>query len=255
MKRRLPNLATLGTEVSLTEAVALVEVLFEPLGGVVYCTKDLAGRYVSVNSAFAARAGRESKSQVLGKTAMDLFPAYLAREYEAQDRRIIKTAEPLLDRLECIRNADGSIGWYVTNKRLLRDSAGRMIGILSVSQDLEEPAESSLKLSRLAKVAEHIRTHLDEPLRVDTLAKLTGLSVTQFERRMRKVFRLSPKQFVIKCRMDEATRLLTETSQALGDIAFACGFTDQSAFTRQFKSAMGATPGEFRRASERRDSP
>jgi PAS domain S-box-containing protein len=236
----------------LTDAVALIEVLFDPLGGVVYCVKDLKGRYVSANSAFAARAGRESKAEVLGKTAMDLFPAYLAREYEAQDRRIIATGDPVLDRLECIRNSDGSIGWYVTNKRPLRDAARRMIGIVSVSQDLDEPAESSLKFSRLAKVAEHIRAYLDEPLRVETLAKLTGLSVTQFERRMRKVFRLSPKQFVIKCRMDEATRLLAETKQSLGEIALACGFNDQSAFSRQFKSAMGTTPGEFRRAGNLR---
>ena len=182
---------------------------------------------------------------------MDLFPAYLAREYEAQDRQILETGEPLLARLECIRNADGSIGWYVTNKQPLRDLSRRMIGIVSVSQDLEEPAESSLKLSRLAEVAEHIRTHLDEPLRVEQLAAIAGLSLTQFERRMRRVFRLSPKQFTIKCRMDEATRRLTETKQSLGDIALACGFTDQSAFTRQFKSAMGTTPGEFRRAADR----
>lgn len=235
---------------SLADAVALIELLFEPLGGVVYCVKDLNGRYVSANPAFAARAGRESKTEVLGKTAMDLFPAYLAREYEAQDRRIIATGDPVLDRLECIRNSDGSIGWYVTNKRPLWDAARRMIGIVSVSQDLDEPAESSLKLSRLARVVEHIRMHLDEPLRVDALARLTGLSVTQFERRMRKVFRLSPKQFVIKCRMDEATRLLTETEQSLGEIALACGFNDQSAFSRQFKSAMGTTPGEFRRAGK-----
>jgi len=250
MNRPIPSASSASPADSLRQAVAFIETLFQPLGGVVFCVKDLDGRYVSANSAFAARAGRESRSEVLGKTAMDLFPAYLAREYEAQDRRILETGEPLLDRLECIRNADGSIGWYVTNKRPLRDAARQLIGIISVSQDLEAPAESSLKLARLAEVAEHIRTHLDEPLRVEELAALSGLSVKQFERRMRRVFRLSPKQFMIKCRMDEATRLLTETRLSLGEIALTCGFTDQSAFTRQFKAAMGATPGEFRRTAK-----
>ncbi len=248
MKRPLPGSVPCPSTDSIRQAVAFIETLFEPLGGVVYCVKDLEGRYVSANSAFAARAGLESKSEVLGRTAMDLFPAYLAREYEAQDRLIIKTGDSVLDRLECIRNSDGSIGWYVTNKHPLRDPARQLIGIVSVSQDLDAPAESSLKLSRLAEVAEHIRTHLDEPLRVEKLAEFTGLSVKQFERRMRRVFRLSPKQFVIKCRIDEAARLLAETKRSLGDIALSCGFPDQSAFTRQFKSAMGTTPGDFRRA-------
>jgi AraC-like DNA-binding protein len=155
----------------------------------------------------------------------------------------------LIDLLERIRNTDGTIGWYLTNKYPIEDEEGRVVGLVAVSQDLDEPAERSLRLSRLAEVADYIRSHLDESLRIEDLATAAGLSVKQFERRMHKVFRLTPKQFVTKCRIDQATRLLIETDQPLGEIAFACGFSDQSAFTRQFKSTTGCAPGEFRRAN------
>jgi PAS domain S-box-containing protein len=232
---------------SLELTVDLVETLFEPLASVVCCVKDLEGRYLAVNSAFVGRTGHESKSDVLGKTAAEVFPTTLAKGYEAQDRQVLQLGKALVDQLERIRNTDGTTGWYLTNKYPVRDATGRVVGLVGVSQDLDEPAERSLRISRLAEVADYIRRHLDEPLRIEDLAVGMGLSVKQFERRMHKVFRLTPKQFVTKCRIDEATRLLIETNQPLPEIAGACGFSDQSSFTRQFKSTTGYAPGEFRR--------
>jgi transcriptional regulator GlxA family with amidase domain len=122
-----------------------------------------------------------------------------------------------------------------------------VVKLIGVSQNLHAPNTGDLKLSRLAEVVENIHTHLDDPLRVDDLARLAGLTLPQFDRRMRKVFRLSAKQFVMKCRIEETTCLLAESDhQPIGEIALACGFSDQSAFTRQFKVTTGLPPGEFR---------
>ena len=101
-----------------------------------------------------------------------------------------------------------------------------MVKLIGVSQNLHAPNTGDLKLSRLAEVVENIHTHLDDPLRVDDLARLAGLTLPQFDRRMRKVFRLSAKQFVMKCRIEEATCLLAESDQPIGKIALACGFSD-----------------------------
>jgi AraC-like DNA-binding protein len=66
---------------------------------------------------------------------------------------------------------------------------------------------------------------------------------------MRRVFRLTPGQFILKVRMDEAMRRLRKTMDPLTEIAFDCGYSDQSAFTRQFHQTVGLSPGEFRQAS------
>ncbi len=85
------------------------------------------------------------------------------------------------------------------------------------------------------------------------MAAAVAMSVSQLERRMRRTFGLSPGQYLLRVRVDEATRRLTDTDEPLPSIAVNCGWYDQSAFTRQFTRLAGCTPGEFRsRRSEAR---
>ena len=102
---------------------------------VMFCLKDLDGRYLAVNQAFADRAGRTTVADVVGLTANDLFPAELAESYERQDARVISTGEALRNELELILRPDGSVGWYVTSKTLLGPTDAPF-GIASVSVDL-----------------------------------------------------------------------------------------------------------------------
>jgi transcriptional regulator GlxA family with amidase domain len=48
-------------------------------------------------------------------------------------------------------------------------------------------------------------------------------------------------------RVDRAKDLMRATGTPLAEIAFACGFADQSHFTRMFSQATGMTPREWRR--------
>ena len=64
---------------------------------------------------------------------------------------------------------------------------------------------------------------------------------------MKRVFRLSTKKYIMKVRLEEAMRRLIQTDQPLVQIADACGFSDQSAFTRQFRAATNQTPAAFRK--------
>ena len=231
---------------AISSAIRMTAGLFEPLGDVVYCVKDQAGRYRAVNAAFLERVKLRSANDALHKTASDLFPEPLAQTYIAQDAEVFGSRGPIHDRLERITNRDGSIGWYLASKHPIDDADGNVVGLIGVSQDLHTPSTGDLKIARLAEVVQHIHANLDAPLRSDDLAHLAGLSTTQFDRRMRRVFRLSPKQFAMKCRIEEASRRLAETDEPIGEIALGCGFSDQSALTRQFKATTGMPPGEFR---------
>ena len=81
---------------------------------------------------------------------------------------------------------------------------------------------------------------------MDALAHRAGLSQAQFDRRMKKIFQLSAGQYVIKTRIDHATRLLGSTRLPIADIAQQAGFSDQSAFSRQFRHVTGFTPRQYR---------
>jgi transcriptional regulator GlxA family with amidase domain len=120
---------------------------------------------------------------------------------------------------------------------------------------LRAPREGDAELAGIAKVAEHVREHLDEPLRAAELAAIAKLTPTQLERRMRRVFQLSTTQFVRKSRIENAARLLRDTRMAIAEVALECGYGDQTALTRQFRSTVGMPPAAYRDHVKKRPVP
>ncbi len=228
--------------------VRALDDVFAGVPHVMFCVKCPEGRYVAINQAFAERTGR-SPTNVLGRTAHDLFPTDLADSYLAQDERLIASGEPIRNELEMILLRDGGRGWYVTTKTRLDDSDGKVIGIVAVSYDLRAPADTDQRHSQLHSAVDEVRRRFAEPLRVADIAAAAGLSTAQLERSMRRALGMSPKQLLIRTRLDEAIRRLDDTTLPIATIAGQCGFYDQSQFTRQFRRTVGLTPGAYRARS------
>ncbi len=226
--------------------------LFDSLVDVMFCCKDLGGRYTEVNPAFVHRSGRRSKRDVIGATARDLFPQALAWRYEQQDRRVFATDSALRDALELIRRPDGSTGWYLTTKLPLHARHDhRVIGLVSVSRDLRTPRQRGIAPESLEHVVEVVRSRLSEKMTVTDLAIIAGCSTAQLERRMKKVFGLSTSQYVTRVRVDAAARMLVRSEESVAVVAAATGFYDQSSFSRHFARLTGETPAQFRSESRR----
>ncbi len=222
--------------------------LFELLVNAMFCMKDTNSVYVTVNAAFVRRAGKSSKRDVIGRRAVDLFRPELAERYEEQDRQVFSTGQSLRDRLELIRRYDGGLGWYITTKVPVsnREQPGELAGLVSISRDLQIPSEEQIGMESLMSVVELVSSELEGPLRVADLASAANCSVGQLERRMKRVFGLTPTQYVLRVRVDRAANLLTETDRSLVDIATAVGFYDQADFTRRFARLTNETPAQFR---------
>jgi AraC-like DNA-binding protein len=226
----------------------VAEPLFDALSDVVFFVKDAHARYVAVNDTLVRRCGMDAKAKLLGKTVTDIFPSPFGGRYYEQDRQVLDAGVALRDQLELHLYLRGGPGWCITTKLPLRDAAGKVIGIVGVSEDIRTPEAQDSGYHELAKGVSHIQQHIDDPMRLDDLADLCGLSVYQFEQRMKKVFQLTAGQFISRTRIDAACRLLKQGERPISEIALACGFSDQSAFTRQFKATTGLTPSEYRRA-------
>ena len=93
---------------------------------------------------------------------------------------------------------------------------------------------------------DYIHEHLRENIKLDDLAASVGLSRYHFARRFRQSTGITPHEFVLRQRVARAQTMLQRTSVPLADVAFACGFADQSYMTRVFKKRMGVTPGRLR---------
>jgi transcriptional regulator GlxA family with amidase domain len=95
-------------------------------------------------------------------------------------------------------------------------------------------------------ISTFVLEHIDEPLPVERIAAQVGMSPRTLSRWCREHLRESPAELVRKLRVDEAKRLLEETSLPMKDIAVRSGLCDSSTLWRGFIEHLGVTPAEYR---------
>ncbi|MGO4377230.1 EAL domain-containing protein [Pseudoduganella sp. RAF19] len=100
--------------------------------------KDLELRYQGCNDVFARAAGLRSREEVAGKSDFDFPWSHNAERIRAEDRQIISSGEPSLNREDHLPFADGSLHWFLINKLPLHDVAGNTIGVLGTIEDITE---------------------------------------------------------------------------------------------------------------------
>lgn len=101
---------------------------------------------------------------------------------------------------------------------------------------------------RAVEVALYLDERAHEPLGVEDVATLVGLSPFHFLRVFRSVLGVTPHQYLVRVRLRRAARLLA-TDASITSIAYDIGFGDLSNFVRTFHRAAGVSPRGFRKAS------
>nr|WP_028629185.1 AraC family transcriptional regulator [Pseudomonas resinovorans] len=242
---KLEHLPTARNLPTLLDCMEQIAPLLDAMPDVVFFIKDPQARYVLVNQTLARRCGLKSKEALLGRTAEDVFPTRFGPHYTEQDRRVLEQGEPLSDQLELHLYPGRQPGWCLTHKLALRDAQQQVIGMAGISYDLQAPQSSHPAYQRLAAVDAHIREHYAAPLSLEQLTVIAGLSVAQLERLCKRIFQLTPRQMIHKARLSAATQLLA-SDLPITEIALSCGYTDHSAFSRQFRALTGLSPSQYR---------
>jgi PAS domain S-box-containing protein len=225
-----------------------LEALFDCLPDVVFFVKNRRGEYVVVNRTLVERSGKASRGELVGRRPDEVFPGPLGRSYRAQDEQVLASGEPIHDQLELHFYPNGRQGWCLTHKLPLRGAGGAVSGLYGFSRDLQAAAERSEDYSQVAEAVRRIHTEYDQPLAVRELAERAGLSQYQFDRRIRRIFQIGARQLIQKVRLEAALARLRESSASIAEVASACGYSDQSAFTRRFRQTTGFSPSEYRAA-------
>jgi AraC family transcriptional regulator len=161
---------------------------------------------------------------------------------QARDPELVQTGTQLLDAL---RNRG-------TGSEVMYESLARIFLVQLVTKYGEERAPTpefgkGLSAEQYKRVLDHVARRYGDPLPIEELAGVAGLSPAHFSRLFKEVIGETPHQFVMDYRVEQAKRMLTEGTRTLIDVALACGFADQSHLNRVFKRATGKTPTEHRR--------
>jgi AraC family transcriptional regulator len=165
----------------------------------------------------------------------------------------VKMRDPLISAI--VQTLRQELEYESAGSRLLVDSLTQALGVHLLRAHAAFPIRASeikggLPRWRLQRVLEFIEEHLKDDVSLSELSEAAGnLSRYHFARLFKQSTGYSPYQYFTRRRIRRAQSMLrNERRLSLGEIAFECGFRDQSTFSRVFRQVIGATPKAYRDA-------
>lgn len=170
---------------------------------------------------------------------------------------------------ELYEEIERSIGNLIpmTDPNFLHEVIGEMLSCMRSDHRMNEGETSALIYSMLMKLLEQsgasgaggignpivdraitfIQSHLADRLSVEEIAASAGYSPSYFSHMFAEETGLSPYQFVVKSRVEQAQQLLKTTRMSVQEIAFQCGFNSAANFCYTFRRITRTSPHEFRK--------
>lgn len=102
-------------------------------------------------------------------------------------------------------------------------------------------------LVRIGKAIDYLEHNFHNSIYIQQLAELSYMSVRNFQRVFKDATGLSPNDYLLEMRVQHASKLLTETEQAVYDISVDAGITDWFYFSKVFKKKFGVSPLKYRK--------
>jgi|GEM_PF-798563 len=120
---------------------------------------------------------------------------------------------------------------------------------LSEQSEPETEKNSGGSLATAERTMKYIEEHFREPLNEQSIAAALNFHPYYLARLTIRYFGLTPYQYLIQCRTEEAIQLLLNTDRTIGDIAVSCGFVSPSHFSTVIRRRTGMSPGMIRRSA------
>ena len=121
----------------------------------------------------------------------------------------------------------------------------RRLYLIHENQTEKEPMDTDAMIQR--KMTAYIYDHYSEKISLNDIAGSAGVSRSKAAQLFQKYADTTPVAFLNQFRLETSVDLLRTTSLSIGEIAFRCGFNEQSYFNRQFVKTYGVTPATYRK--------
>src|SRR5262249_9787042 len=128
--------------------------------------------------------------------------------------------------------------------------AGGAVSANSAAADKNPALHSARDRRRAVEAALWLEEHAHQAVDLEPVARQAGLSAFHFLRLFARVLGVTPHQYLVRCRLRHAARLLADPARRVTDIAFDVGFADLSNFVRTFTRAAGVSPRAFRKTAK-----
>ncbi len=142
----------LQAEEALNQERDRLQTLMNHLPDVIFI-KDTSGRFLMANPALVKLYGAESPEDLIGRKDEDFIPQSLADHFVEDDRQVMESGVPLVDREESNIDAEGHPLWMLTSKIPLRDSDGRLMGLVGIGRNITRQKVAEQQARRQAMEA------------------------------------------------------------------------------------------------------
>ncbi len=148
------------TEEKLLNERLLFRTIIDILPDAIY-VKDLELKKRLANRADLKNIGCTTEEEVIGKTDFDFFTHEYASSFYKDDKSIIETGNPVLDREESFLDSEGRRNWLLTTKIPLLDKDGNISGIVGVGRNITKRKKNELIREALYEISESVLTTTD----------------------------------------------------------------------------------------------
>ena len=115
-----------------------------------------------------------------------------------------------------------------------------------------KPTVSSYIQEEMEYARRYFNEHYNEPINIEEYAQSRGMSVSWFLRNFKQITTMSPMQYILSIRMNNAVTLLETTDYNVTEISAIIGYDNPLYFSRIFRKQVGMAPSDFRKL--RRDN-
>lgn len=172
------------------------------------------------------------------KRALDTLPLYA---YCPEGESILNICK------ELVTIRDGN----ALHARLLLESCICRILSILLRQEYAVPAYTDANVRKhqdiLLAADRYLREHLQEPVKLEKLAKESGLHPTYFHKLFTAAFKRTPSEQLMWYRITAAMHMLNKDDRPIAEIAELCGFTSQNYFSYKFKQQTAESPSQYRK--------
>ena len=134
--------------------------------------KDISGRFLMANPALVKLYGAESPAAMIGCKDEDFVPQSVADHFAQDDREVMDSGVPLVDREESNVDTEGHPLWMLTSKIPLRDSDGHLIGLVGIGRNITRQKVAEQQARRQAMEAELLHQSTSLARETDSLEVL-----------------------------------------------------------------------------------
>lgn len=201
-------------------------------------------------------------SETCKAIAVHFYPEVLKKLYDKELPSFFNTVKSIapvcLEKVKAsrlLKNYIDSLEFYFNNPELVSEEVLKLklkelilllaktdnaMAIQNLIASLFTPTEFSLK--------EVVEANVYRNLSMQELAVLCNMSLSSFKREFKKVYSATPAKYLKLRKLERAAKLIAGTNQRIGEIAFNCGFTEVTHFSRVFNEQYGCSASEYRLA-------